>query len=212
MHFDPELYPWLSAGLIAWGLLDCFLGYRIFKATVTLWGIVLGAFAGYPIAAAMGLTPVGQIVGIILGAALGGWLAFMMYLAAVFLAGLFFGLTLGLLLLANYDQNVALVAGLVLGLIGGFVAVKFQRLLIIFSTSLVGAFRALLALMFFTNRTDWNYYLFQQPRQIPALIDSHPWLMPATVLLATAGTLVQLDLKGSAAAKKNRPEAKGKRK
>lgn len=198
--------------MIAWGLLDCFFGYRIFKLTVTLWGIVLGAFAGYVVAFAMGLAPVGYIIGIILGAALVGWLAFMMYLAAVFLAGLFFGVTLGILLLANYDQNVALAAGIVLGLIGGFVAVKFQRLLIIFSTSLLGAFRVLLALMFFTNRTDWNFYLFQQPQQIPALIDSHSWLMPATVLVATAGTLVQLDLKGDAAGKKNRPEAKGKRK
>ena len=212
MHFDPELYPWFSVGLIAWGLLDCFLGYRVFKVTVALWGVVLGAILGYAAASAMGLMLVGQIVGLVLGAALGGWLAFMLFLGAVFVAGLLFGLTLGVLLFSNYNPNMALVVGCGLGLVGGFVAVKLQKVLLILSTSLVGAFRALLGLMYFTSHTDWNFYLFQQPRQIPALIDQTAWLLPATLILTAAGALAQFEFKGDDGAKKNRAEAKGKRK
>ena len=212
VRFDPEIYPWLSVGMIAWGLLDCFLGFRVFKITVALWGILIGAFLGHVAAVAMGFQLAGLICGIVIGACLGGWLAFMLYLAAVFVAGLFFGLALGMLLFANYNPTLALVVGCGLGLICGYFAVKFQKVLLILSTSLVGALRALLALMFFTDRIDWNFYLFQQPQQIPALVDHHAWLMPATVILATVGTLTQFGVTMNEAQKKNRPEGKEKRK
>jgi hypothetical protein len=44
--------------------------------------------------------------------------------AAVFVAGFGFGATLGILLLANFHPMVALLSGLVLGVCGGFLAVK----------------------------------------------------------------------------------------
>ena len=198
--------------MMAWGLLDCFCGYRVFKVTVALWGAVSGAYFGQIAAAAMGLKLAGQIGGIVIGALLGGGLAFMLYLAAVFIAGLLFGLTLGLLLFANYNPNMALVAGCGLGLIGGFVAIKLQKSVLILATALVGSFRALLALMFFTDQTDWAYYLLQDPRQIPALIDHTAWLLPVTFTLAAAGAISQFGLDGEDDAKNNRKETKGKRK
>jgi len=212
VHFDPELYPWLSAVLIAWGLLDCFLGYGLFKVMVALWGGIIGALLGQAAAGAMGLLWAGQIGGAVVGALLGGGLVFLLYLGAVFIAGLFFGLTLGLLLFANYNPNLALVLGCGLGLVSGFVALKLQKVLLILSTALLGAFRALLGLMYFTNQTDWAYYLMQQPRQIPALIDNTPWLLPVTLLLAAVGALSQFGLSGRDDPKNNRPESPNKRK
>lgn len=190
--------------MIAWGLLDCFLGYRVFKITIAFWGAAIGIYFGQAAAVALGLGLGGQVGGMVVGALLGGGLAFMLYLGAVFVAGLLFGLTLGMLLFANFHPSLALVAGCGLGLISGFIAIKVQRLILILATALVGAFRALLALMFFTQQLDWMRYLFQQPAQIPSLIDRTPWLLPATLTLAVLGAVAQFELKGNEPAKKNR--------
>ncbi len=198
--------------MMAWGLLDCFYGYRVFKVTVTIVGAVIGAYLGLLASVPLGLHGAWQIVGPVVGALLGGGLAFFMYLATVFIAGLFFGFGLGVLLFANYNHNLALIAGCGLGLVGGFVALKVQKILLILYTALLGAFRALLALMFFTERLDWAYYLSQKPQQIPALIDNNAWLLPATVALAAAGVFTQFGLESKGEGKKDRPDAGRKRK
>jgi hypothetical protein len=130
-----------------------------------------------------------------IGALAGAGLAFMLYLAAVFVAGFGFGATLGMLLLANYHQMVSLLTGLVTGIIGGFLAVKAQRILIILSTALLGSFRAILALSYFTSQIDWLYY-FKQPDQLPALIEGNGWIFPSVLALAAVGAVAQFELGG----------------
>lgn len=195
--------------MIAWGLLDCFFGYKIFKYSILILGAVTGALLGGM--AGQALSPgdvTGQMIGLVAGALLGGTLAFLLYLAMVFFAGMLFGLTLGMLLFSNYNATVAFVAGCGLGLLGGFLAVKLQQVVLILSTALLGSFRALLALMFFTHHLDWAFYLSQQPQQIPALIDSNAWLLPATLALAAIGAVAQFDKPRDRSAKKERsPDA-----
>jgi hypothetical protein len=203
VHPSTELYPWISAGAIAWGVLDCFFGYRIFKITLAVLGGVAGVVFGQAAGAALGLGLAGEIGGMLAGGLLGAGLAFLLYIVAVFVAGFLFGATLGVLLLANFHQMVALLSGCVMGLIGGFLAVKLQRILLILSTALLGSFRALLALLYFTQQLDWVFYC-QQPQQIPALIESHGWMLPAVLALAAVGVIVQLGL-GAAAGKKKAP-------
>jgi len=190
-----ELYPWISAGAIAWGLLDCFFGYRVFKITLAVVGGLVGLAAGHGIAAALGLGDTAVLVSMVVGAVLGGVLAFMLYIAAVFIAGFGFGATLGMLLLANYQQMVSVVVGVITRIIGGFLAVKAQRVLIILSTSLLGAFRTILAITYFTSQLDWLYY-FRQPEQLPALIEGNPWMFPSILGLAAVGVIAQLELGG----------------
>jgi hypothetical protein len=191
---------------IAWGALNCFFGYRIFKVTLALQGGLAGGIFGQAAGAALGLGPAGEIGGLVAGALLGAGLAFLLYLAAVFMAGFFFGAALGILLLSHFHQMVALLSGCVLGVIGGFLAVKLQRVLIVLSTALVGAFLALLALSYFTSRTDWIFHA-RHPEQLPALIDGHAWLLPAILVLAAAGVITQLELGGAAPKKKAKAPA-----
>ncbi len=198
--------------MIAWGLLDCFLGYRVFKVTIAVLGAITGAYLGLIAGAALGLHGAWSIIGMVVGALLGGGLAFMLYLASVFVAGLLLGLTLGMLLFAHFNPSLALIAGCGLGLVGGFIALKLQKILLILSTALQGAFRALLALMFFTQHLDWAYYLFQRPQNIPALIDTHAWLLPATLVLAAAGVFAQFGIKDNGPTKKDRADCGAKRK
>src|SRR5258708_3929138 len=152
-------------------------------------------------ATALGFGPGGITASLIVGGLLGAGLAFLLYIAAVFVAGFGFGATLGILLLANFHHMVALLSGCVLGVVGGFLAVKLQRVLIMLSTALLGSFRAMLALAYFTNRIDWLYY-FRSPDQLPALIDNHPWMFPAILALAAVGVIAQFELGGSGGDKK----------
>lgn len=201
MHPSAELYPWITAGAIAWGLLDCVYGYRIFKFTLAVLGGLIGVVLGHAAAVKLGLGPAGTIGALLAGGLLGAGLAFLLYIVAVFLAGFLFGATLGVLLLAGFHQMVALLSGCVLGLVGGYLAVKLQRVLLILSTALLGSFRALVALLYFTQQLDWFFY-YQQPQQIPALVASHAWLLPAVLGLAAAGVVVQLGVSEAAGKKK----------
>jgi hypothetical protein len=196
-----DLYPWISAGAMAWGVLDVFFGYRIFKVTLAIVGGLIGVVLGQAAATALALGPGFEVAAMVLGALLGAGLAYLLYLAAVFVAGFGFGATLGILLLANFHHMVALLTGLVLGVIGGFLAVKVQRVLIILSTSLLGSFRAILALSYFTSQIDWLFY-FKQPDQIPALIDGNRWMFPSILALAAVGVIAQLELGGGKEPKK----------
>ena len=195
MHIDAELYPWFSVAAIVWGLLDCFFGYRVFKLTIALLGAVAGALLAQAGAHAAGLGNGGELAALVVGALLGAGLAFLAYIAAVFVAGFGFGATLAMLLLSHFHHMVALFGALVVGVIGGFAAVKLQRVVIILATALMGAFRAVLALMYFTNQLDWVYY-FRDPRQIPAVIDTNAWVFPAVLVLAAVGAIAQFEIGG----------------
>jgi hypothetical protein len=200
-----ELYPWISAGGIAWGVLDCFFGYRIFKFTLAVIGALIGLAAGQAAGQALGFSDT-VVVGLtVAGGVLGAALAFLLYVGAVFIAGFGFGATLGMLLLAHFHPMVALLTGVVTGIIGGFLAVKAQRILIILSTSLLGAFRAILALSFFTSQLDWLFY-FRQPQQLPALIEGNGWMLPSILALAAVGVIAQLEVGGGESRNKAKSE------
>lgn len=186
-------------------MLDCFFGYRIFKITLAVLGGLSGVVLGQAAGTALGFGSAGEIGGLLLGGLLGAGLAYLLYIAAVFVAGFLFGATLGILLLANFNHLVALLSGGACGIIGGFLAVKLQRVLIMLSTALFGSFRAMLALSYFTSRMDWLYY-FEHPDQIPVLVDNNAWMFPAILALAAVGTIAQFELGGSAAKKKAPPK------
>lgn len=200
MHIDAELYPWFSVAALVWGLLDCFFGYRVFKVTVALLGAVVGAMLAQAGAQMAGLGHGAELAALVIGALAGAGLAFLLYLAAVFLAGFGLGATLAMLLLAHFNHMVALLAACIVGIIGGIAAVKLQKVVIILATALMGSFRAILALMYFTNQLDWVYY-FRQPQQIPALIDNNAWVFPAVLVLAAVGAIAQFEIAGGKAGK-----------
>jgi hypothetical protein len=199
---NEQLYVWMSVGAIAWGLLDCFFGYRVFKITLAVVGGLLGLLLAQAASTALRFGAGTEVIVMIVGGLLGASVAFLLYKGAVFVAGFGFGATLGVLLLTHYNDMVALMSGVVLGIVGGFLAVKLQRVLIILSTALLGSFRTILAIAYFTGKVDWIYY-YQQPQQMPALIDNNAWMLPSVLGLAVIGTIAQFEMDGSFAKKKN---------
>ncbi|HEY4248336.1 MAG TPA: DUF4203 domain-containing protein [Lacunisphaera sp.] len=199
---NEQLYIWMSVGAIAWGLLDCFFGYRVFKVTLAVVGGLLGLLLGQVASTALGLGAGAEVIVMIVAGLLGASVAFLLYKGAVFVAGFGFGATLGVLLLTHYNDMVALMTGVVLGIVGGFLAVKLQRVLIILSTALLGSFRTILAIAYFTGKVDWIYY-YQQPQQMPALIDNNAWMLPSVLGLAVVGAIAQFEMDRSFGKKKS---------
>lgn len=213
VHIEPDLYPWFSVAALVWGLLDCFFGYRVFKLTIAILGAVAGALLGQAGAQAAGLGSGAELAALLVGALVGAGLAFLLYIAAVFVAGFGFGATLAILLLAHLNHMVALLAACIVGIIGGIAAVKLQKVVIILATALMGAFRAILALMYFTSQLDWLYY-YRQPQQIPALVDNNAWVFPAVLVLAAVGSVAQFEIgagkAGGSGKKKDKKEKAAK--
>lgn len=200
----PELLPWVSAAALLWGLVDCFAGYRVFRLSVVLGGAVGGAWLGHLAAGAAGLNPGGTLAALLVGAVAGALLAFLLYLLAVFLAGFGFGAALALLLLAQLNQLVALGAATVAGLVGGVLAVKLQKILLVLATALLGALRVALTAAYFARHLDWLYH-FQHPEQLPALLEREGWILPTVLVLASVGAVTQFGLVGAGGGRPRQP-------
>jgi len=126
-------------GILIFGLIECFFGYRIFKLTVKIVGFLLGAtLVGtyvYDIFQEIWQSLLAGLVGGIIGA----FLMVAFYFVGIFLIGAFLGVVLGTVLSAGMQSNPELVFILILAVIMGFIALKFQKFMIIASTGFGGA-------------------------------------------------------------------------
>ncbi len=187
--------PSITAGagvLLAWGLLDCFFGYRIFRVAVALLGaLVLGLFATSAVGQWVGGGEVLYWVAFAIGALLGFVLSFAFYLVGVFLAGFSFGYVVAIGLVPFTGPAMTLLIGAVAGAVCGLLAMLLQRLLVSAATAFGGAFRVALALAFFIDGLDWQFYL-RTPDQIPSLLVGRWWVPLLMFGLGLCGFLVQL--------------------
>lgn len=190
-----DVNPSILAGaavLLAWGLLDCFFGYRIFRVAVALLGaVVLGLFATSAVAQWVGGNEVLFWAALIVGALLGLTLSFAFYLVGVFLAGFSFGYVLAIGLVPVTGPGVTLLVGAVAGAVCGLLAMLLQRLFVTAATAFSGSFRVALALAFFIDGIDWRPFV-RNPDQIPSLFVGRWWVPLLMLGLGLFGFLVQL--------------------
>ncbi|MBR6230861.1 MAG: DUF4203 domain-containing protein [Lachnospiraceae bacterium] len=123
---------------------ECLFGYKIIKISCALAGFIIGCFAGaYISGSVLALaSPWPVIIAVAAGIVL-ACISFWLYLAGVFVLGLFFAFTLALKI--PYPSAIAegiwpIVISLIIGIIVGILAVKFQRIIIIFLTGAGGAY------------------------------------------------------------------------
>lgn len=192
MNLEPEAQVAGAAFLIAWGMLDCFFGYRVFKFTVGLLGVVAGAIFGHQLfVEVLGLTGEIRWVGFGLGALLGGALAFGLYLVGVFILGFSLGFMLAPGLWPQGDEMTLLAVGAGAGLVCGLIAMLAQKLLVAVGTALSGAIRVVLGASFFIEGLDWTFYA-SQPQQIGVLLSERMWMLVVFVILGAAGLIAQI--------------------
>lgn len=142
-------FIWLSLALLL-GLLNCFFGYRLFLVTVGFLGLLLGAWGGYYVGQWLS-APIPTFVFIIVLGLLGVWAAISGYYAFMFVAGAFAFALLAAFLGGLYTNDVPRLLLFAVGLLGGFVSLWLQRIIIISATAAQGALSVVLALFAFIS-------------------------------------------------------------
>lgn len=184
---------------IAWGLVDIFLGYRVFRWSLALVGVLGGGALGllvaeYLIAPGSGIA---AIIGLVLGGVVGAMLVSMVFQVAVFLAGAAGGAFAAIAVLGpEATQQVwplavgAIIGALVFGLI--------KRPAIITAMALAGGARVALGLGYFVGGS--NLVLrYLDGETLATTADLSNWLGLLALGLALSGIFKQLLFDGKKA-------------
>jgi hypothetical protein len=177
---------------IAFGLLNCLFGYRIFRIMLAVYGFVLGAVVGFAFVAtvAAGQT-LWLLVGAVAGGLLGAVLMVVFYFVGVFFVGALAGALLTDIVTLSLGVDPPLLVLLVVALVAGVAALFFQRIGVILSTALGGAWIAVGGAFSLASGQGLNLRpVFAQTSDYRAGLAL--WLVLALWLaLAIVGTIVQ---------------------
>ncbi len=180
---------------IAFGLLNCFFGYRIFRILLVLWGLVLGAYTGGTVA---GNLTDGQllwiVIGGVLGAAIGAALMSLLYYVGVFIVGAAGGVVLanaiGLTVGIDMPDLVVIIVAVVVGII----ALIMQRVVLILATAFTGAWFVVSGVLtLFTGTRIDPAQLYSDAAQAGEAVAGVPPLVLLALwfVLALAGAVTQ---------------------
>ena len=187
--------------LIVVGAIACFAGYRVFRTLLALQGFVAGVIIWLALANGLTLAP-GQetlvrLIFALVGGLIGASLAMFLYTVAVFLSGAALGILIANSLAINSGEVTRLVLIVLLALAGGIVALVFQKLFIVISTSFVGALLIVSGLYRLLGGREMGGNLLMDPGLllVPGASQSlgtlYFLLLLAGVVLTVAGFLVQ---------------------
>ncbi len=133
----------VALAAIAFGLLNCFFGYRLFKFMLGLYGLLLGALVGFIVASNV---TGGQTLWLVLGAVAGGFvgaaLMVLLYFVGVFIVGALAGVVLANAIGAAVGVDMPLLVVIVVAVVVGVVALVLQRVVLILATAFSGAWAA----------------------------------------------------------------------
>ncbi len=194
---------------IAFGLLNCFFGYRIFRFLLGVYGFVLGAVIGAVVASNVsGGQTLWLVVGAIVGGLVGAGLMVLLYFVGVFVVGALAGVLLAGLVGTAAGVTVPIVVVIIVAVVLGVVALILQRVVLILATAFSGAWAAVAgAETLITGRTVTfelvTRSLTQQPTSSALLFILVAWLV-----LGILGAVVQFRITRERPASQPQP-AKG---
>lgn len=186
---------------IVLGLLNCFFGYRIFRALLALYGLILGVLVG---AALAGNVTDGEtlwvIVGAIAGGLVGAVLFVLLYFVGVFLVGAAGGVSLATLIGGILGIDMPTLVIIILAVVVGIIALILQRAVLILATAFSGAWLVVSGAAALITGTEPAFTnVFQRAAEgttnTYSLIVIAAWLV-----LGIAGTIVQFAMTREVAA------------
>lgn len=125
---------------VLFGILSCFWGYRAFKVVLGVVGFGIGAYLGASTGAYFtgGFGVIAVIAGLI-GGLIGAALVTIVYFVGIFVLGALFGWVIYTMIAGAVGYGPQVILLIVLALIGGILALFFQKFLIIVSTAFIGS-------------------------------------------------------------------------
>jgi hypothetical protein len=183
--------PVLHGFIALWGLLDCFFGFKIFRATLKILTAFAFAVLGASIAARLvpDSVPVFVIacaVGLILGFIVGWYI----YKASIVAMAMFGGFVLAAPFVSTMGAN-AFLAQCGVAVAAGILAFFLLEPVVIVSMALTGAYRVVFGLMFFMGGQNLMDYISGAKPFETLFTGAGKLPMLATLLLAAAGGFVQ---------------------
>lgn len=175
--------------ILGGGLLACFLGYRLFRIVVGVYGFIVGAYIAV---AGFGMTEMPWIIAAgVVGGLLGALIFWFAYLFAVALVGAGVGALVADLVFRQLQREPQLWVVILAAVAGAFVAFGLQRLAVIAGTGFGGAWSALVgASLLGRPQAAEGSYLWEAFPTSP--VAGERWVLIAWIVLGSIGTMVQL--------------------
>ena len=139
MKIPPDLFALMIGLGILLCAIQCFFGYRIFKFILGIVGFTLGGFLAGGVGYSASNEPLVAVLAGLLGGILGVVLLMGLYFVGIFLFGGLLGVFVGATFFAAAGSQPEPVVLVILALIGGGLALVFQKFMIILSTAFNGA-------------------------------------------------------------------------
>jgi len=137
--FNQSTLTLIALASIVIGLVSCFYGYRFFRIYLA----IIGFFVGFSLASsfvAESDTTIQLLVGTV-GGLIGAGILSYLYFIGVFVAGVGLGATIGLTVLSSTtaDSTVIIIGVVICAIIGGFIAMLLNKVMIVLATSFIGS-------------------------------------------------------------------------
>lgn len=207
---DVTVGPSILAVLaIVIGAVLCIGGYRLFRVAIFVCGFIVGGIA---IASSIEYVFKNQSwmdtaswIGFFAGGLLCGLLAMSLYSTSIFLAGAAGGVllaftihtTIAYKIYQSHPNVVLVVVAIVLGIVGGILALKLEKPLLVIATSFVGAVLATWGVGYFAgdfpNAADLKQYASKQLNGDTIISIPHAWwgYLAGIVVLFLLGLMIQ---------------------
>ncbi|KAI8793234.1 transmembrane protein 198 [Biomphalaria glabrata] len=195
-----------AAVCITFGILYTFFGYRFFKAIMFLTGFLFCAVTVYMILSEVNVLPLEGVLGCAAGAGvLVGLVAMLIQYIGLFLTGFCLGLSAAAIILVvveqfthPYNMWIPIVVYLILGIATGLLGLRFQKAVIILSTSVIGGALALAGIDYFVGLLSMTFYLWDRVIARPSeQVCWFSWLILGLwPVVALAGAIVQWKFTG----------------
>ncbi len=183
--------------LLLCGIVACFLGYRLFRIVLAIFGFILGALAASSV---FGVSDTGpMIAAALVGGLLGAVVLIAAYFVGVALIGAGLGAVVAHLLLAAGDRDPHVLAVLFMSIIGAAASMYLQRYFIIVGTGFGGAWTMIVGAMALIGDETALVAAASGDVWVPYLMNPAPdqeWLPIAWLALGVIGTGVQLGITG----------------
>lgn len=194
---QPELIGTTALVFVLAGILSCFVGYRLFKIILGVWGFIIGLIlTTYLLQTYFNVISMPLLLGGVVGGVLGIILFVRLFKVGIFGVGAFLGFSLATMIISARGGTAdPLVFGLA-AILGGIVALMLQRPMIIISTAFSGAWLLVVGLASFLEIRFNLVQLLKNPNvAVQQEIYSFAWIL-FWLVLGIAGCVVQFKYGG----------------
>lgn len=182
-----------AAVLIAGGVLACFLGYRMFKVVLAVFGFIIGALAASSLFGATDTAPL--LIAAVVGGVLGGALLLAAYFVGVALIGAGIGALIVNVIWSQIEGDPHPFVVILFSVAGALLATWLQRYVIILATAFGGAWTLLVGGLAVMGDSGLMEAAAQGDVWVAYPMNPAPgrgWLLWAWLALGAFGTLVQM--------------------